>query len=110
MGAMSRRKGHDFERMVARLFREIMPGADIRRGQQSHGACEPDVCTPTWWVECKKGRRTNIKAAMSQAIRDCDDRVPIAVTMDDRSTALVTMLLSDFLEIAASVWREKIDG
>ncbi len=39
-GAMSRRKGRAFEQKIARMLRERLPHATIRRGRQSHRADE----------------------------------------------------------------------
>lgn len=99
-GAGSRRKGHQFERDVAAWFREMLPGCHVKRGLQSRGAEEPDVCIPHFWVECKRGKKTNIKAALRQASLDTDGRRPLAICKDDREPTTVTMYLDDFLDLA----------
>ena len=75
---------------------------DARRGIQtrSGGGEAADVIIPFWHVECKIGKRTNIKAAMRQATDDCAaGKAPIAICQDDRQTATVTMLFDDWLAL-----------
>ena len=105
-GAMSRRKGAAFERATVHRFREVMPDADVRRGLQSRsGEDAADVECPVFWVESKRHRRTNIRAALRQAVEAAPKgRIPIAVCKDDRETATVTMLLDDFLELVREWW------
>ena len=104
-GRASRTKGHDFERWVARRFREVFPKWTVSRGAQFVGAVAPDVVTPLFWTECKRGKRTNPKAALAQAITEQKNaaawkpRTPIAVCKDDREDPTVTMLLDDFLKL-----------
>ena len=109
-GRSNRRKGHDFEREVAALFRELWPEA--KRGLQSRGgtAEAPDVDGTPFWIESKRGKRTDIKAALEQAYVAChkpteagtvvvDTRPPLAITKDDRRRAMATMYLDDFMEL-----------
>jgi hypothetical protein len=108
-GASSRRKGHDFERSMAKKFRAAMPGATVRRGlQQSRDGAEvADVDCPVYWVECKKGKQPNIRGALRQAEAAAPKGlIPIAVVGDDRQEPTVTLRLSDFLEITEAMWRE----
>ena len=68
----SRRKGHDWERRVARDLREIF-GKGIRRGYQTDdNAHEPDVAGTPFWIECKCSKRIDINGAMEQAIGDLE--------------------------------------
>lgn len=109
----NRAKGHSFERDVAKQLREIFP--DAKRGlQYQDGSIAPDVVIGDYWVECKRAaRNTQPKAALDQAIEACSkaksDKVPIAVTKDDRRDALVTMRFSDFLKILkeANFWKNQ---
>ena len=108
-GLRSRRKGAAFERALVQRFREIMPDAQIRRGLQSRsGEDAADVEVPCFWVEAKHHQRTNVRAAMRQAIADCPPgRWPIAVCKDDRAEPLVTMQLEDFLELVREWWERR---
>lgn len=108
-GARSRRKGAAFERELVRRFREIMPDAGVRRGLQYRAGQEAsDVEMPCFWVEAKHHHRTNVRAAMRQAIDACPPgRWPIAVCKDDHATPLVTMQLEDFLELVGEWWERR---
>ena len=105
-GAMSRRKGAQFERWLVHRFREAMPGAEVRRGLQARGGDEvPDVDCPLLWIEAKRGRKPNVRAALRQAEEGAPKgRMPVAVIRDDRSEAFVTLNLEDFLEIIHRWW------
>lgn len=107
MGAMSRRKGIQFERELAKMFRWVFPGADVRRGLQSRDGGEvPDVECPLFWVEAKRGRKPSPRAALRQATDKAPKgRIPLAVIRDDRSEAFVVLNLADFLELARELWR-----
>lgn len=104
-GASSRRKGHDFERKMAILLRDLYPNA-ARGDQTRFGTSQaPDVDGTPYFIECKKGKRTNIKAAYSQACEGTmseahrnhsSPRPPITITQDDREHILVTMAFADW--------------
>lgn len=112
MGAMQRRKGHDWERKVAAMFREALADAGVKRGWQSRsGGDAPDVDGTPFWVECKRGKKPNIRAALAQAyeaggsLHGCGDPRPkIAVVKDDGLPATVTMHLDDFLDLVTEWW------
>jgi len=108
-GAMSRRKGAAFERALVHRFREVMPEAEVKRGLQYRSGEEaPDVEVPCFFVEAKHHHRTNIRAAMRQAIAAAPPgRWPVAVCKDDHADPLVTMQLEDFLELVAEWWRRR---
>lgn len=102
-GAGSRRKGHQFERDVANMFRDHF-GDEVKRGwQAARGDAEPDVVVPGLWIECKRGKRTNVKAALRQAIEDSDGRgMPVAICKDDQEEATATLRLEDFVALFES--------
>lgn len=111
MGASQRRKGHAWEREVARRFRETF-GLDekaVKRGlSQPRGGTgeEPDVVLPPelgWWIECKVGARVNPIGALEQAragIAEAKSSArPLAVCKPDRRTPVVTLDLDAFLAL-----------
>ena len=106
MGALSRRKGLRYERELVHLFREAMPGAEVRRGLQSRGGEEvPDVDCPVFWIESKRGKKPNVRAALRQAEAAAPQgRIPLAVIRDDRAEAFVALSLEDFLEFISQWW------
>lgn len=111
MGASQRRKGHNWEREVAKAFREALGLSDkaVKRGlSQPRGgtAEEPDVVLPPelpWWVECKVGARVNPAGALEQARTGIAaakvDKRPLAVCKPDRKPPFVALELNDFLRL-----------
>jgi hypothetical protein len=103
-GTRSRRKGHNFERELANIFKARFPGLDIKRGlgQTRCGSECADVEMPDFWIEAKRGKRTNVKAALEQAIEASlsSKKIPVAVCRDDgKIQPTVTMLLTDFMKL-----------
>lgn len=92
-GLRSRRKGHNFERLIATAFREAWPLATVRRGQQGDGAHEPDVVIDgdapltirRLWIECQCANNPTPVLKLQQAERDAwesparEVAVPLAV-------------------------------
>ncbi|MBI5549081.1 MAG: hypothetical protein HY901_34790 [Deltaproteobacteria bacterium] len=105
-GAGCRRKGHDWERELARLLGEVFGPENARRGIQYRSGTEvPDVDVPAFWVEAKRGRKTNIRAALKQARTAC--RAPkwlLAVCKDDKEPAIAAMYLDDFVDLLREWW------
>jgi len=112
MGKLSRTKGANWEREVARMFREVMPGAEcVRRGgQQARDAHDaPDVDVAGWLaVEAKHGRQVQLRAALSQALEHRKPSVvPVAICRDHGSSAesaMVLIELQDVLGLVAALW------
>lgn len=97
----SRRKGADFERKLAEIFRKY-GYTDSRRGQQYCGANgDADVVgLPHIHVEAKAVEKLNLYDAMSQSKRDAKrGEVPVVVHKKNRKNILVTMELPDFLTL-----------
>ena len=109
-GAHSRRKGATFERALVHRFREVMPDAEIKRGLQYRtGEEAPDVDVPCFWLEAKHHHRTNVRAALKQAIEAAPaGRWPVAVCKDDQVEPMVVMQLEDFLELVAEWWSRRL--
>ena len=106
-GRASRRKGHQWERDVANRFKEVFGRDKVRRGlQYREGAECPDVVAPCFWIECKRRKQTNPRAALRQAIEDSGGKGfwPLAVCKDDGQPAFVSMTLDDFLELVTEWW------
>ena len=107
MGKLSRTKGVTFEREMVHRFAEVFGEEKVRRGlQYRDGADAPDVVAPAFWVECKRGRKTNVKAALRQAQEASAGKGlwPIAVCRDDEDAATVTLALEDFLDLVKEWW------
>ena len=99
MSKASRDKGKRGEREVVALLRDLYQ--DARRGFQSRqGDDEADVeCTP-WWIEVKRVKAQEApRKAMAQAVDATDGRPPVVFTRRDNSDWLVTMRVSDWLDV-----------
>ena len=113
MAKLSVDKGKRWERAVASLISEVMPGAHVRRGNQNRdGADAPDVICPWLWVECKSGKRPNPRAALAQAIEASSRRgskaVPTVFLKDDRKDPIVILQMDDFLRMLKKLWHTKL--
>ena len=115
-GKGARRKGHNWEREVARMFREAMPGTPTFRGFQHRGGSEAaDVENPFFHIECKVGKKQNPRAALKQAVDDCkptSGKYAVAVIKDDQeqpgvpANTFVVMPFPEFLELVHE-WYER---
>lgn len=92
---MQRRKGHDFERVVADVYRKTWKTATVRRSLQAHQPFEPDVVVEghligeRLWTECQCSNDPTPMVKLLQAERDVaalsiktgnhDRRLPIVV-------------------------------
>ncbi|WP_294756150.1 hypothetical protein [uncultured Flavonifractor sp.] len=101
MGRASQRKGRAGELELARLLRGY--GYDVQPGQAvSYGATPDLVGLSGVHIECKRNERLNVPEAMAQAARDADrfrDGAPAVFHRRNRSGWLVTMRLSDWIEL-----------
>ena len=110
-GRSARRKGHDFERAVAAQLARVFGCDKVHRGfQYRNGSDAPDVVCPGFWVECKRGRRTNSRAALRQAVEDASGKGlwALAVCKDDRDDAYVVMNFDDFVDLLTEWHQLKI--
>ncbi|MAH50137.1 hypothetical protein CMI37_30230 [Candidatus Pacearchaeota archaeon] len=109
MGREQRRKGHDFERWVAKWLRDKFPllADDIKRGWQSAGPFAPDVMWPgNVWFECKRGKKPNPRAALTQALGDAPDgHLAVGIIKDDRAEPFVVLTLDHFEEFLRAYQR-----
>ena len=118
-GRGARQKGANFEREIAKLFSEKLE-RNFKRGlgqTRGGGAEVADVeigqdSEDLFHFELKRHKRSDIKAAMRQAVSDIEEglsnKVPVAITKDDYKPIYVTMLLDDFLTIA-KVYMDHVD-
>jgi len=109
-GAYNRKKGHDMERKCARKFREVMPGAMVKRGIQTRGGEAdkiPDLQMPVFAPECKRTKQPNIRRAYEQAVAACPEgKIPCAITQANRDIPLFTLSFDDMLDFVAE-WYER---
>ena len=106
----SNNKGKNGERELATILREY--GYDSRRGQQYCGSNgDADVVgLPGVHIECKRVEKLNLLDAMAQAVHDAlSGRLPAVFHRRDRCEWLVTMRLSDWIQIYRE-WEAGRDG
>lgn len=111
-GKKSRTKGHNYEREIARLFREILPDCDAKRGFQTRdgGKCEADVVIPgadELHVECKRGKKVGYRSALKQAVSDSRERralLPVVIAKDDHCEPVAHMPLEVFQVFLRCWW------
>jgi len=111
VGKYSRDKGARFEREVANKLKRVFgPRTTRSSGQCFSGDTRADVDCPKIWVECKVGKRPNIKAALEQAeaaekIANTS-KIPVAFCKWDREETIVSMRLENFLDLIEKVYKE----
>lgn len=105
-GKAARRKGSAWERELAKLFRERLGIASIRRGlgQARSGGEVADVDgVPRLWIEAKNRKKVNVRAALEQAanaVAACkSDKLPVAILKEDHRKPVVAMYLEDFMDL-----------
>lgn len=103
MGRMQRNKGASYEREAAGEFRAVYPDARRGLGQARSAGEVSDVEGTPWWIECKRGSGSSSSAALKQARLATDGRPALAVIKRDRSEAIVSLYLDDFLKMAAEL-------
>ena len=110
MGKYSRDKGARFEREIANRLKEVFgPRTTRSSGQCFKGDLRADVDCPEIWVECKVGKRPNIKAALDQA-EEAEagantGKSPVAICKWDRQEPIVSMRLDYFMELIKIAYR-----
>ena len=94
----SNQKGKAGERELSNKLREL--GFDTRRGQQYSGLEGEDVVgIEGVHIECKRVEKLNLDKAMEQAISDSQGKIPIVCHRKNRKEWLVTVRLSELLEL-----------
>ena len=105
MGKLSKDKGARGERELAGELHRLF-GVAARRGVQFRGGSDsPDVIAdmPDVHIECKRCERLSIYAAMTQAVNDAGDKVPIVCHKQNRREWLVVVRLDDLPRLVAAI-------
>ncbi|KKN67578.1 hypothetical protein LCGC14_0460330 [marine sediment metagenome] len=115
-GTRSREKGKEGERVVANRFRDRWPEycKHARRGLQDRDGIEhADVeGVPGLFIEVKKQKKANVRAALEQVKEACKDgRRPMVVIKDDKKPPFVVLTQDDFMAILDwHSWKRINDG
>lgn len=112
-GKTNREKGKRWERELAKMFAESLPGVECKRfgyAQGAGGKNASDVeCGGLFWVEAKVGKKPNIRKALDQVLADSLDSpgaYPVACIKDLHGAQMAVMELGDFLELVQE-WHER---
>ena len=101
MGRSSQRKGRAGELELCRILNEA--GLPVSPGEPVSFGNTPDLMgLPGVHIECKRAEKLNLRAAMEQAERDAAffrDGLPAVFHRQNRTPWLVTMKLTDWLEL-----------
>lgn len=115
MGKYSRDKGARFEREIANRLKEVFgPRVTRSSGQCFSGDTRADVDCPDFWVECKVGKRPNIKAALEQAEEARESsrsiKTPVAICKWDRDEAIASMRIDVFIQLLKLIYKGGSNG
>ena len=101
MAVNSKRKGATGERELAHKLNEY--GFNTRRTVQYNGKADDGqadlVGLPNIHIEAKRVEKLNLQDAMAQAIHDAKGKLPAVFHRKNHCEWLVTMRLSDWMEL-----------
>lgn len=98
MGAMSRRKGANYEREVVNILKRSGHPAARNLDQTRDGG--GDIPFGDFLIECKRRKSMAIYDWMDQCIYACrDSQKPMLAIRADQRISLVVLTLDDFLEL-----------
>lgn len=99
MGKKERLKGHNFERYIARIFREIYPSSKRHLEYQSDEAEEGvDVCAGPFIIQCKRKKKYSAISALYE-INDKESKISVLATKGDRTEPVIVLSLKNFMRI-----------
>ena len=98
IGKLSRRKGHNFERFVAKLFREHGYDKAMRNMEYQEGQGIDLNNTGIYDVQLKCGKK-HASISKIKEVPLMDGRVPVLVTKADNEETYAVLPFSDFLRL-----------
>lgn len=99
-GASSRRKGHQFERDIAIMLRDIFPGARRQLEYHEDDCKGVDILgTGHFKFQCKKTKNYVSVNTIKEIQFDPTFEVPILVTAADRKESMAILPLCDLLNL-----------
>lgn len=97
MGLRSRRKGHSFEREIARLFKPLFPKAQRKLEYQEGDCTGVDLKnTGPFKIQCKRYKEY---APLNKIFEVDEEGIALLITKADSKPTLVALKLEDFLKI-----------
>lgn len=105
-GRFSRRKGANFERLIANMLKPYFPTAKRGIGQTRNAAEVSDVEVPGFWIECKRGKKVNIRKAFEQAHSVAKPEVQdsiLVIAQEDHKPITVSMEFGLFTKLIAKL-------
>lgn len=107
-GRGCRRKGHQFERDVALLFRTIFPEAKRHLETRRSDVTGVDLDhTGIFRIQCKRGKNyAPLSKIFEVQIDPMEGGVPVLVTKGDELEPLAALPLSDFLTILRKLYKK----
>jgi hypothetical protein len=96
-GLRSRRKGHNFEREIAKRLRSIFPEAKRHLEYQGQEAAGYDLDnTGMLRIQCKRNKQY---APITKIEEVKEDGVPVLITKGDGKREVVCMYLDDWIDL-----------
>lgn len=102
MAINSKAKGAEFERKLARIFRDQYGYQDCRRTAQycgNTGDASDVVGLPGIHIEAKHQETMRLYEWMAQAVRDAKHGLPVVFHKKNHAGILVTMRLEDWMQL-----------
>lgn len=93
IGKQNRKRGQDFERVVARELAKVWPEARRNLSQTRTAKKEGgDILGTPFWIETKSGKRVDVAAAWRQAAIDSQELLPACVIYKSGRTLMAYTL------------------
>jgi len=99
MGKSQRVKGHSFERLVARTFREFYKDSFRVLEYQENTANGIDVKAGPFNIQCKRHKSYVPINTIKEIKGDDTNKIKLLITKADRDDAMVCLSLSDFIRV-----------
>lgn len=104
MGVSQRRKGAVGERELVRVWRKhgfrCIRTALLQSNPRARAGDIEVERLPRWWIECKRQKRVDVRAAMRQAMEAKGaGYVPVVCYREDRGEWMIALPLEELLEL-----------
>lgn len=110
-GRAARLKGHNFEREIANLIKEIDPTARRNVSESQSGSFDILTALP-FAIQCKCFSRWHVTphSVLDQAIEHAKEKIPVGIVrISNKRPDLAIIRLQDFVGILREFYAEKKD-